>query len=181
MDPNELTEKWLALSVLGSFDRRDPFLRLITAWLAFNSLYSSVFEGEGGDRRQIRAFVEDASAAFAHARLLEKSPPYLNAIAVLQEQGVRDVRRDGRQEIEDPADLMQVLMCVYQVRCNLFHGGKHPQNPRDRALAQAAFVVTASLVSMHYTGRILEDRILGESAPGDYFPGNPELGAEDAI
>lgn len=148
----DLAATWLALSVNGDFDRKDPFLRFIAAWLAFNSLYAERFRTIDGDRRQVMAFAEDERGRAAHARLVKVNREYADAITALAGQGVRDIRSGKRREIDSPQALAEVLACVYQVRCNLIHGGKHRENARDRDLAHAGYVVTANLVSMYFTG-----------------------------
>lgn len=112
MDPNQLTQKWLALSTNGVFDRSDPFLRFITAWLAFNSVYSSVFPTVAGDRRQVLEFAADQAAQGAHSLLLQNAPHYVQAIAVLTDKGVRDVRTGRRRNISAQTNLEELLDCV---------------------------------------------------------------------
>jgi hypothetical protein len=46
-----------------------------------------------------------------------------------------------------------VLNCIYQVRCNFFHGGKHQDDERDRNLVAAGFVIMLNLTGMHMNGR----------------------------
>lgn len=48
--------------------------------------------------------------------------------------------------MRDPENLTEVLLCVYQMRCNLFHGGKLPGNPRDEALAEAGHAIVSGLI-----------------------------------
>lgn len=148
----DLAATWLALSVQGDFDRKDPFLRFIAAWLAFNSLYAEQFCTIDGDRRQVMAFAEDERGRAAHARLVKGNPEYAEAITVLGCHEVRDIRSGKGRKIDSPEVLAEVLACVYQVRCNLIHGGKHRENVRDRDLAHAGYVVTANLVSVYFTG-----------------------------
>jgi hypothetical protein len=47
------------------------------------------------------------------------------------------------------------MNCVYFVRCNLFHGGKHMENKRDRQLMTAAFVFVANLLAHYIDGTIV--------------------------
>jgi hypothetical protein len=152
MKQEDLAYSWLKLSISGAFDYKDPFLRFIAAWLAFNSLYAETFYTIDGDRRQVMAFSEDERGRIAHGRLLADNPEYKSAIGILAEQGVRDVRSGRRREIVSAEELADILSCVYQVRCNLIHGGKHLHDERDRNLAHAGYIVVANLVSVYFTG-----------------------------
>jgi hypothetical protein len=87
-----------------------------------------------------------------HAILLEQLPPYGAAIDALALQGVRNVKTGQVRNISKMKSLNEVLSCVYQVRCNYVHGGKHGDNPRDRLLVKAGFVVIANLLSMYMRG-----------------------------
>ena len=154
MQIEQLTAAWLSLGIKGDFDRKDPFLRFIAVWLAFNSIYAEAFQTIDGDRRQVLAFASDEQARESHRRLVDTSIEYVDAIAVLSERGVHDVRSGRKRTVGSHKVLTEVLECVYQVRCNLIHGGKHLEDPRDRDLAHAAYVVVANLVSVYSTGPV---------------------------
>jgi hypothetical protein len=49
-------------------------------------------------------------------------------------------------EIKNLKNLRQVMRCIYQIRCNFFHSGKVPGNPRDEKLVDAAFTIVSKLI-----------------------------------
>jgi hypothetical protein len=51
-----------------------------------------------------------------------------------------------RRQIRRVDNLTEVLSCVYQVRCNLFHGSKAPGNARDESLVEAGYVIISKLI-----------------------------------
>ncbi len=71
---------------------------------------------------------------------------YRDAVALLKELGVGNPRGYNRR-IRDERNLTEVCSCLYQVRCNLFHGGKLPGNPRDERLVEASYVIVSKLIA----------------------------------
>lgn len=62
---------------------------------------------------------------------------------------VEDMRPNHRGEykyLSDIDDFRQVVEFIYQVRCNLFHGGKSPVNTNDEILVTLSFRVLASWI-----------------------------------
>ena len=137
----------------GVYDPSDPFLRFIAIWITFNALYERNLPGER-ERRQIRAISERKDFRSFHAAVLAQSPDYERAIQLLASTGVSDVRTGKRRVINDATDLESVLLCVYQVRCNLFHGGKHREDERDRMLSTSGFVVISYLLTCTMSGNV---------------------------
>jgi len=161
MDPEAAL---LAQELLENAARQSSsFSSFFNVWGAFNGWMDSVTE-EYSDAAMINALAENRRATEAYELLLgeHRFRRRLNAfVALWPVLNVRDVRRklgrDAFWEL-DREDLIaacqregvkhqpenwqndqiptwsQLLRAIYLVRCNLFHGMKSPQAPRDRDL-----------------------------------------------
>lgn len=151
MHLSEAGQTWYDFAVGGHFDRRDPFVRFIAVWIAFNALYEQhtpgAYEGE-----QIATLGNDPHFITCHVNLLNHQS-YKEAVDVLAESGVANLRTSSRRTIPDHTNLLSVLQCVYQVRCNLFHGGKDRSDERDRRLSAAGFIVIGNLLTYSEHGQ----------------------------
>jgi hypothetical protein len=137
--------EWYRLSNGEVVDQSDPFFRFVAAWIAFNAFYSSRMHDEVGDWKQIRAYAGEPEIVDQHRKLLEDRE-YAKAVEILREKGVYDTATRTHRVISDPLNLNQVTSCLYQIRCNLFHGGKAPGNLRDLRLVTAAHTITSRLI-----------------------------------
>ncbi len=147
MEVADIVQKWYTLASGGDIDRGDVFFRFVAVWVAFNALYTSLYGDEVGDFNQVRSFSGSPKAIDRHRELISNDVDYLAAINTLKERGVLDLsRRNWRRQIRDLNNLTEVASCLYQVRCNLFHGGKMPDNPRDERLVEAGFVIVSKLI-----------------------------------
>ncbi len=113
----------------------DFFMRFMMHWIAFNWLYS---EKQAGDERQkIKEFYRDNKAKFEKADAFS-----MPDIDVFMECPIFDSasgsRRDREYERIRRYDIEALLMSLYQVRCNLFHGSKCLHNDRDQRLVLAS-------------------------------------------
>ena len=152
MEIEKIIQEWYRLASGGGIDKDDAFFRFIAVWVAFNAVYTSYYTSKQrrlpGDRKQVIFFSESSDQAReSHQNLVFSDKDYQEAVGYLKARGVADAsRRFEPQEINDKTNLKEVLLCVYQVRCNLFHGGKMPSNARDSGLADAGYVVISKLV-----------------------------------
>jgi hypothetical protein len=143
---------WYRFAVSGTVDPGDPFIRFIAIWISFNAWYEENLPGER-EWRQIDAIAESADLVAAHAALLSSQAiDYRDAIEMLRSSGVSNVRNGRLRTIDSPNDLKSVLQCVYQIRCNLFHGGKHREDDRDRQLSKSGFTIIAGLLNYTMEG-----------------------------
>jgi hypothetical protein len=78
--------------------------------------------------------------------LLRHDLEYGKAVDVLAEHGVQQLNGYTTRRIRNRSNLTEVISAVYQVRCNLFHGGKTPENPRDERLVEASHCIVLKLV-----------------------------------
>jgi hypothetical protein len=125
--PQEGARSWLARAESS----QDDFDRFMALWIALNALYSE-FQTES-ERRAIREFVfSDEHRLSQHQMRGVLDHPGAH---YFETRIVRDVRGTCSDTAEDAAvlgntrrplkpRLKSLLMILYQVRCNLFHGNK---------------------------------------------------------
>jgi hypothetical protein len=66
----------------------------------------------------------------------------------------RCVRRYASRSETPERRLAAVAGILYQVRCNLFHGSKDPDNSRDRMLVRASLGILEDLVPTVEVGKL---------------------------
>jgi hypothetical protein len=109
------------------------------AWLAFES-------NEDTDREMIN-WLKDPRAAGSQLRssfkLAAGSTVFSGHLKALA--GYSPISSTGRRQrvvqIGSAEDFPDVVEGIYQVRCNLFHGGKEPGNPRDDKLVRVCALI----------------------------------------
>lgn len=125
----------------------DLFIKFISLWVTFNAIYELTCSSVSGDKNKVSAFSELPEAQSTHIELMS-SAVYKQAVDILAENGILKLpSRNSRQEINDINNLKEVMLCVYQVRCNLFHGGKTPEDARDLEVVGAAYTIVAELIT----------------------------------
>ena len=117
----------------------------MAAWIAFNSFLCKKYPGISGDRDKVRAFGNDHDYLTSHERKL-KDVPYRRSVEILQDKGVKDMQQGSDRifRIDNIVCFAEVMECVYQVRCNLFHGDKTVDEERDNNLVRAANTIVLS-------------------------------------
>jgi hypothetical protein len=172
----DIAQRWFHWAVTGEVNARDPFFQFIAVWVAFNALYSWAYgpSGPEGWRERLRAirrrdndrnpdrrkvferekvqlFSTEKPAIQAHRELMGVDHSYREAVEYLERKPPTNPENPNRSpRISAPDDLEQVLLCVYQVRNNLFHGGKMPRSGRDERLVQVSFTVISKLLKPYF-------------------------------
>jgi len=146
MDIDEIIRKWYTLGSGGDIERGDVFFRFVAVWVAFNALYASRFYNVTVDKEQVRRFAREHKAIGRHQQLIRDDSEYLQAVRILKQRGIFDTRTHKRTYISHESDLFSVALCLYQVRNNLFHGGKMPDNPRDETVVNASYIILSKLI-----------------------------------
>lgn len=127
----------------------DIFDRFICAWIAFNGWYH-ITVGDFADREAIRTLSRSTEVAVLYGKLLEASD-FTAAEASFRALWPIKTTRTPRNHpscdhgAEAPRDVPHLLDALYAVRCNLFHGMKHPEERRDREVVAAALGVLVPL------------------------------------
>jgi hypothetical protein len=146
MQLSDIIRAWHTLATGGEVDRSDIFFRFVALWVAFNARYASRHSSDVGDWDQVRSFAGDPDAVDRHRELVRTDAEYVRAIDTLGQRGIRNLNGYGTRRIRDRNSLTDVASCVYQVRCNLFHGGKTPEDPRDARLVEASHTIVLKLI-----------------------------------
>ena len=113
----------------------DFFMRFMMHWMGFNWLYNHI--KAGSERAKIKEFYRQNECIF------DKVDPFtFPEINVFLAGAVTD-EITGAQRRKDFQNLKcgkveGLLMTLYQVRCNLFHGAKSLRNDRDIELVKAS-------------------------------------------
>jgi len=146
MTPEDVARAWISIALQAVDSEPAPFFRFMTAWIALNALYASRHLTVKSERRQVHAFAREPDAVMRHRSLLQANEEYRQSVACIKAPGVFNYRKQKRLQIGDDLNLVDVLNCTYQVRCNLFHGDKFPDDESDKRLVEAAFKITSEIV-----------------------------------
>lgn len=66
---------------------------------------------------------------------------------------IEDMRPNHRGEykkLNDTNNFEEVVMFIYQIRCNLFHGSKNPMNDRDANLVEISGLLLEKWINWAY-------------------------------
>ena len=134
---DNIAKEWLSY---GLEKGDDFFTKFMMYWIAFNRLYSENSYNEKSERKQIRLFCKDKLQELKRYDAFSKSE-----FQVLAEKPVMDARTttidnytEQQYERMKRGSIIDLLLTIYQMRCNLFHGSKSLMNPRDIALVRAS-------------------------------------------
>ena len=139
---------WFDIANGKPISEHDPFYRFISLWIAFNSYFSFKFGVRLGDKRKVIQFAKEKDAIDLHKTLMIANYDYRSNIAKLSQKGVKDLKNGKISKITDETNLEQVMLYVYTVRCNLFHGNKLTDDFRDRELVEASLGLLLELVTI---------------------------------
>jgi hypothetical protein len=138
----ELIQKWHELATTDPAIQDNAFFKFVATWVAFNAFYAEMFLEKENDTKQIEKYSDLPETKKIHSALL-KDQQYKAAVLFFRMQGVRDVAKP-----RDLFDTQTIFKQVYKVRCNLFHGGKLPKNPRDYSLVENAYKIVSNVVNI---------------------------------
>lgn len=116
----------------------DVFDRFICLWIAFNALYGIK---SGSNQDQIKSLIEELYDD-AYDIILENIDffytPIKNLNPSIRRLDTSNYIRELKASSNNRDKLVQLMYCIYQVRCNLFHGGKTPDSDRDYKVVRNA-------------------------------------------
>lgn len=116
----------------------DPTFRFLCLWICFNAWLDYRSEGNN-DGEMIGWLTEqtpessDLIGEYEHAKQTEPFNNLLKSFAAMAPIHDSRGRRDP-VEIDNENNRGNIIRGIYRVRCNLFHGGKEADNPRDQKL-----------------------------------------------
>lgn len=122
-----LIEKWISRSE----NEQDPFVRFFMLYMCLDAWMTSVSNEDRDDRKLdwLLQTDNDLKESWHSTPLKEDSLHELYSIGK-----VKDLRprHDGTERhLSNPDNFEEVILFIYQVRCNLFHGGKRPDDSND--------------------------------------------------
>lgn len=121
----------------------DAIVKFMMHWIAFNWMYSEC--RKGNERANIREFCRRN-----YERMSRYDPFGTGAYLVFEDGPVRSEYRDETRN-ESPYGALRhssgerrvesLLLTIYQVRCNLFHGSKRLHIQRDIELVRSSSII----------------------------------------
>ena len=161
-DSMQISKEWFEIG--ASKDGVEPFdvaFRFIAFWIAFNGHYAKV--SSGSEHEQIEIFMKENSEKFSNLFDFDNdlklaifrtgpvfrgtaSPNYQTDYLHNDLSLFRSNQRDYIQRYRDFMDtsasyedrLTALIFTIYDVRCNMFHGGKTPSPDRNYELVDAS-------------------------------------------
>ncbi len=121
---------------------QDPFAKFLFLWICFNA-WIDYRSGEFLDSKMIEWLIGPTSStsdlilSYENAK---KTEPFRRSLKTLVGMSPIKDSRDSRNQIriKDENDFGNIVKGIYKVRCNLFHGGKEPNELRDQKLVEVS-------------------------------------------
>jgi hypothetical protein len=148
IDP--LTKEKIGWWLIKARNQKDPFVRFILYWFCFNTWLTNL-SNKDNDRQAIDWFINNDSCLKRATENFWHSNQTQSILRNLQNQRAVYDMRPGRHksvEIENINDLGQVVNYIYQIRCNLFHGSKNPNDPRDQSLVELSSMILCKWIEL---------------------------------
>jgi len=150
MNKKKLAYRWFE----NGKDKEDVFDKFIYLWISFNALYGS--EMDRYEYQRIKSFI-DGVYSNKYDIILEGKEFFYTPIVnlhPLHDTSPKNTKRhiDVLQSTQksNRDKLKALLLCVYQARCNLFHGDKIPERYRDREIANESAKVLIEFLSIYF-------------------------------
>lgn len=134
------------MTLMASWKRRsdrehDPYLKFFILYMCFDAWLTSS-SGEDSDNQRL-GWLKNSNAEIK---------PYWSGLSVGNESAqallrvgsVEDMRprqRGSYKYLNSADNFDQILDFLHQIRCNLFHGGKSPNNVNDRILVSSGAAI----------------------------------------
>lgn len=141
-----LISRWYQKSQKEGKEGDDVFDRFISLWIAFNAYYAGNNLSES-EYKQLDLFQSANKVLFysiveENLTEFEKFKKYIETKP--QNTGfIQDLRypvgdEKNRKRYQNLKSLCEYRDCIYQIRCNLFHGGKDIADAQDQELVKFA-------------------------------------------
>lgn len=147
-----MNEQWIKNLINGwrqkAHQEGDPFSKFVFIWFCFNAWIENLSDANS-DRKMIDELKSRKSnmANFAdifHTALNSRENYFKSSVTALvhqsQEKPIENARDKNKApvSIKDEFDFENIVEAIYRIRCNLFHGGKDPDDSRDQVLVKTA-------------------------------------------
>jgi hypothetical protein len=147
---NDLIHRWFQRAKSQSrCNPEDAFEPFIYCWIAFNGWYACTVPLKN-DRDCVERIGSDAEIRRIFEELLEDREIREIALRFRKKWPIPNLRSNGRRfgdaTPESALNLNNVLLQIYQVRNNLFHGGKSVEVKNDQDLVFFSFRILVRLL-----------------------------------
>lgn len=137
------------------------YSKFIYYWIAFNALYSAT---DGNNQsEQIEKFI-DNNWDDRYGEMVKDGNENKNFFETKRIVSLNPVQRNKKKKINDTTEQMAtlatnenpkekviaLLKCVYQVRCNLFHGEKGASDYDDKVIVRNAAETMSSFLTIYF-------------------------------
>lgn len=127
--------------------QRNSFDKFISLWISFNAFYAAEHL-QKSEKQQLNNINNEYKKVFSG--LVHSNPRSFQDLKTYIETKprntgfIQDLRFSvGREKYKrrylNIASLCEYLDCVYQVRCNLFHGGKSLEDGQDEEIVRRSY------------------------------------------
>lgn len=134
---------------LRSLDKVDIILEFFVYWICFDS-YITYYSQEYSDYKKLQWFFTNDTPL--RASYDENFETWHEAIDILASYSVADMRPKHEPapiRISYNSTLEEIITVIYRVRCNLFHGSKDLNDPKDMDLIKGALLFMKGWIDSH--------------------------------
>jgi hypothetical protein len=139
----ELIARWFRRSK----EMDNPFDKFIALWISFNSFYACEHLDDS-EARQLQ-ILEDTyknifkSVVDANEKFFADFKNYIDTKPVnsgfIQDLRYSVNKEKNKKRYYNLTSFCEYLGCIYQVRCNLFHGGKNLEDGQDQNIVRYSY------------------------------------------
>ena len=124
------------------------FSKFIYLWMSFNNFYKDKYTS-GGDKDKVLCSFSQDPKYIEKFKVLVAEPRndfkvfqnYILTIKPVNTGYILDMKNEKKRVTFDTiCNLSQYMQCIYQIRNNLFHGDKSPENGQDSKLVELAYI-----------------------------------------
>lgn len=127
----------------------DPFVRFFLLYMCLDS-WMSAGSGSSSDSRKKTWLTSDENALRLHWNISGRhDAPFLSLVQIGRVKNMSPNPHPDRvwKVLSHDSDFSVLIEFIYQIRCNLFHGGKNPFNIHDDVLVQNSAEILEDWVS----------------------------------
>lgn len=133
-----LIDWWIVREKKLSREQYDEFIRFFIYYMCFDAWLTDE-SGEDSDQEKKRWLVSNGGIlkqVFENKEFNNSSLDALKGLSPVED--MRPRHRGQYVHLNNTDDIGEVVDFIYQIRCNLFHGGKNPMNGNDSNLVTFA-------------------------------------------
>lgn len=135
---NPETRSLISWWKLKAEEQTDPFIKFFILYMCLDAWMTSGSRSDS-DMKKLHWLINNENPLGTHWLTTPHKSAPLNGLKLIGR--VEDMRPNHRGEyvyFTDIENFEQIVRFLYQIRCNLFHGGKSPVNTNDQRLVTLA-------------------------------------------